>query len=180
MLILPVWICGNALPAHVQVSSLDNIRADHVGMTCAYCRQRTGATVKCAHANCHTTFHPLCARKVGCFALCRHSTGRGRPTYKTWCAQHSDAAKRREKDAPTKITPANGEKRATGGPKQPQLAPDEVVSKDDLEALEAQLNSKNEALQFLRGVRYDLESARILAAQVCPPTSCCQLYCMKQ
>ena len=155
--------------ANVQISGLENIRADHVCMTCAYCRQRTGATVKCAHPKCHTTFHPLCARKVGCFSLCRHNPSRGRPVYKTWCAQHSDAAKRRERDAPTKLAPANGEKRATGGPKQPQLVPDMAATREEVAALEAQLKAKNDALQFLQGVRYDLESARILAAQVCTP-----------
>jgi hypothetical protein len=63
----------------------------------------------------------------------------------------------------------NGEKRATGVPKQPQPAPEPRVTKEDLAELEAQLKSKNEALAFLRGVRYDLEAARILAAQVCIP-----------
>lgn len=163
----------------MQITGLDSIRAENACMTCAYCRQRTGATVKCAHTKCHTTFHPLCARRVGCFALCHHSTGRGRPTYKTWCAQHSDAAKRREKDAPTKSAPVNGEKRATGGPKQPQAAPEVTVTKEDLAEMEARLKSKNEALAFLHGVRYDLEAARMLAAQVFIPTPwhlCCTLY----
>jgi PHD-like zinc-binding domain len=154
----------------MQIGGLDNIKPENVCMTCAYCRQRIGATVKCAHTKCHTTFHPLCARKVGCFSLCHHSTGRGRPTYKTWCAQHSDAAKRREKDAPTKSAAVNGEKRATGGPKQPPPAPEPTVTKEDLAELEAQLKFKNDALAFLRGVRYDLEAARILAAQVCNPS----------
>lgn len=150
----------------MQISGLANIKPENVSMTCAYCRQRTGATVKCAHPKCHTTFHPLCARKVGCFSVCHHPTGRGRPTYKTWCAQHSDAAERRERDAPARSAPVNGEKRSTG-PKQPQPEPEVTISKEELAALEAQLSTKADALAFLQAVRFDLESARILAAQVC-------------
>lgn len=174
----------------LQVHNVDSIRADRFSMTCAYCRQRTGATVKCAHPKCHTTFHPLCARKVGCFSVCKHSTGRGRPTYKTWCPQHSDAAQRREQELATQraaaaaaAVPDTSEKHSAGGKATRREAPAAVAAVaaapevavpaepapepiEDVEALQKELAEKQEVHAFLKAVRYDMEAARNLAAQV--------------
>lgn len=191
-----VWFnhgCGVIALGHMgmQVHNVDNIRPDRYSMTCAYCRQRTGATVKCAHPKCHTTFHPLCARKVGCFAVCKHSTGRGRPTYKTWCPQHSDAAQRREQELATQraavaaaaAAPDTAEKRSAGGKATRREAPVAVAAVaaapvaaapveavpepvEDVDALKKELAEKQEVHAFLKAVRYDMEAARNLAAQV--------------
>lgn len=187
--------------ADVQVHNVDNIRADRFSMTCAYCRQRTGATVKCAHAKCHTTFHPLCARKVGCFAVCKHSTGRGRPTYKTYCPQHGEAAQRREQELASQraaAAPDTGDKRSAGGKATRREAPAAAAVEadapaaaeaaleppEDVAALQKELAEKQEVYAFLNAVRFDMEAARNLAAQVCalrvpvrasghvPPPSC--------
>jgi hypothetical protein len=131
-------------------------------MSCEYCRMHTGATVTCAHPKCHTSFHPLCARKVGCFSVCKHSTGRGRQVCKTWCVHHSSAAAQREKETTAVARPAdNGEKRVAAG-KKACLQADE-----DIALLKAELKARLEAQTFLSAVRFDLESARMLASQVC-------------
>eukprot|EP00892_Ulva_mutabilis_P011925 jgi/Ulvmu1/9104/UM005_0199.1 len=161
------------------VHGIDTIRPERFSMTCAYCRQRTGATVKCSHHKCHTTFHPLCARKVGCFAVCKHSTGRGRPTYKTWCPQHGDAAQRREQELASQRAAAtdNGDKRPAGGKgtrREAAAAAAAAVASDgapaapdeDIAALQKELAEKQEVHVFLKAVRYDMEAARNLAAQV--------------
>ena len=169
----------------VQVHGIDTIRSERFSMTCAYCRQRTGATVKCSHNKCHTTFHPLCARKVGCFMVCKHSAGRGRPTYKTWCPQHGEAAQRREQEAATQRAAAAdpGEQRAAGGKgtrrdaaaasadaaAPPAVAVPAVEPVEDIAALQKELLEKQDAHVFLKAVRYDMEAARNLAAQVRSP-----------
>ena len=163
-------ICANE-GGRPQIRGLEAIRAERRNSRCAYCRLPVGATVKCAHAKCHIAFHPLCARRAGCFAVCRHAATRGRSTYKTWCRAHSDAARRRERDAPPsgRAHKAVGSDRGGGG-SDASLAADPAIVVE-VRQLSAVLAAHERAHDFLRSVRLDLESARIICAQVRPPVA---------
>ena len=163
----------NLLVSYVlQIRGLDNIKPERRSGRCAYCRLTSGATVRCGHSKCHTVFHPLCARRANCFSLCKHAFGRGRPTYRTWCRQHSDAAQRREREAvraaaapagsPGAAKATTSSAAATGG----AGALLDAGAAEELLALQAKLEERQRVAEFLQVVRLNLESARISATQV--------------
>lgn len=159
----------------VQIKCLELIKPERKNSRCTYCQQSVGATVKCAHNKCHTAFHPLCARRAGCFSICRHAPLRGRPTYKTWCRSHSDMAQRRERESASAARRSN--KRVdveAPRPSKKAAAPAPVATGPvidpalvaELRELHVRLAAHTRARDFLHAVRYDLETARSIASQV--------------
>ena len=130
-------------------------------MRCTYCNTSVGAVVECAHSSCHKRFHPLCARKAGCFAVCRHLSGRGRPVYKTWCLEHGEGVRRRETALSNAITSgddslvASKTRASTGGGGV-------ALDLGDQAALDAKIAE----FEVFNVVRIDLETLRIIVSQV--------------
>ena len=150
------------------MKGIDNIKPERRNSRCVFCGQASGATVVCAHSKCHVAFHPLCARRAGCFSVCRHSQTSGRPVYKTWCRQHSEAARRREQEA---RAPGIADK-GTAVAEQPAVAPAMAPAvAQELATLRQQLRAQEGKKEFMQSVRLDLEAARNLGAQVRVPPS---------
>jgi hypothetical protein len=171
------------MTACVQIKGLELIKPERKNSRCAYCQQSVGATVKCAHNKCHTAFHPLCARRANCFSICRHAPSRGRPMYKTWCRAHSDMAQRRERESASASKRSNKrvEADAPRPPKKSTAALDSAPVADpglvaELRELHARLEAHKRARNFLQAVRFDMETARSIASQVCSSLIGCSLF----
>lgn len=68
---------------------------------CSICHKKWGACVECSHSGCHESFHPLCARRAGCYLqrlsdlpngvsiAAQGQAGQTRREPKIFCEKHS-------------------------------------------------------------------------------------------
>ncbi|WCJ44574.1 PHD finger family protein [Euphorbia peplus] len=70
-----------------QVNPVEGVETVAKGVhVCCICHRKYGVCIKCGHGQCHTTFHPSCARSAGLYMTVK--TVNGKLQHKAYCEKH--------------------------------------------------------------------------------------------